>query len=132
MKKEEALRKIERLARKVEAYNAELERYFQTTEDHELPDIDSTVIGSFSEAFPYRVRRNRTGFTATNEGMTYRVTAKTWEDDRTDWYIDGWDNKPFDNLKDDLNFDKRRLSKAWKVWEAEDPDRELERDDDEE
>lgn len=39
-------------------------------------------------------------------------------------YLIGWEE-----LEDDLKYQRRRLNKAWRVFKAENPDAELERDD---
>jgi hypothetical protein len=42
--------------------------------------------------------------------------------------VTGWTDF-YDGVKESLAYDRRRLSKGWRVWKSENPDAELERDD---
>lgn len=101
-----------RLIRTIEKFNRELAEYIKVSGDDELPDIDSTCIG-FSPVDYYEIN----GDEVTDcDGNTY---------DTTDWCS-------LEELKEALKYDRRRLSKAWRIWNSENPDAELEKDDENE
>lgn len=111
--------------KKVLKFNADLEEYYKVSGSRELPIIDCTIIG-YDSFEPYEIHDTPTGFKVDVDGIGIEITA-TEEDGVV--YIDGWDNG-YDNLKESIQFDRRRLRKAWKIWRAENPDEELEKLDD--
>lgn len=97
-----------RLVRTIEKFNKELAEYIKVSGDDELPDIDCTLIG-FSPVDFYAID----GDEVTDcDGNKY---------DTTDWCS-------LEELKEALKYDRRRLSKAWRIWKSENPDWELEHD----
>ena len=66
---------------------------------------------------------NIIGFQATVDDLDYKVE---YVEEDGDIYLIGWEE-----LEADLKYQRRRLNKAWRVFKAENPDAELERDDEE-
>lgn len=125
-------KKIERVKRQVLKFNAELEEYAKATGGYELPIIDSTIIG-YEELLPYEiVEEQEEALRILADGFTYEVRIEREEDFDGEIYeyVKGWDNG-YDALKDGIAYDRRRLKKGWRIWRAENPDAELEKEDDE-
>lgn len=128
---------LERYRNQVAKFNEELEEFYIKTDDNKLPIIDSTIIGF--EELPLAViteigyfdNEDKYGFQVEWETETYEVCIISDEDDRNILYVDGWDNW-LDGLYETLKYNKRRLKKAIRIWESENPDAELEKEDDEE
>lgn len=108
--------KSETLIKKVEAFKAELEKYYKATDGSEIPDIETTVIGS-GGVIDYRI-------TKTHVIRTEKDSFSTFEDKYKIGYH--WDEV---DLAEQIRYDKRRLKKGWRVWRSENPDLELEKDD---
>lgn len=125
---------LERYRNQVVKFNEELEEFYIKTDDNKLPIIDSTIIGF--EELPLAViteigyfdNEDKYGFQVEWETETYEVCIITDEDDRNILYVDGWDNW-LDGLYETLKYNKRRLKKAIRIWESENPDAELEKED---
>lgn len=128
---------LERYRNQVVKFNEELEEFYIKTDDNKLPIIDSTIIGF--EELPLAViteigyfdNEDKYGFQVEWDNETYEVCIIADEDDRNILYVDGWDNW-LDGLYETLKYNKRRLKKAIRIWESENPDAELEKEDDEE
>lgn len=128
---------LERYRNQVVKFNEGLEEFYIKTDDNKLPIIDSTIIGF--EELPLAVitetgyfdNEDKYGFQVEWENETYEVCIIADEDDRNILYVDGWDNW-LDGLYETLKYNKRRLKKAIRIWESENPDAELEKEDDEE
>lgn len=93
-----------------------------------LPDIECTCIGysamGMVEANDIKDKEgNVIGFQATVDDLDYKVE---YVEEDGDIYLTGWEE-----LEDDLKYQHRRLNKAWRIFKAENPDAELERDDEE-
>lgn len=126
------LNKIETIRKKVIKFNEDLEKYYQTSESRELPTIDCSIIG-YEPFEPYTIEDIDNGIKVDADGFEIEVKIETIEN----WYgepeeiITGWDDS-MDGLKESLSYDRRRLNKAWRVWRADNPDAELEKDDQDE
>ena len=126
---------LERYYNQIVKFNEELEEFYIKTDDNTLPIIDSTIIG-FEELplaeiteMGYFDDNDRYGFQVVWENDIYDVCIIADEDDSRLLYVDGWDNW-LDGLYETLKFNKRRLKKGIRIWESENPDTELEREDD--
>lgn len=103
----------------VAKFNSELNEYYTATDNAEVLDIETTVIGSGGHIkytlFKTLIRRDEY-----DGSHVYKDTFKL--------------DKEFEveELLDQIRYDRRRLRKSWKVWKAENPDLEMEREDDEE
>ena len=120
------LRKLNTLKNKVAKLNNDLREYFDASGDMSLPDIECTCIGysaiGMVEANDIKDKEgNVTGFQATVDDLDYKVE---YVEEDGDIYLIGWEE-----LEDDIRYQRRRLDKAWRVFKAENPDAELERDD---
>lgn len=109
-------RQINSITKTIEKFNADYAAYTAETGETELPNVDCTLIGTEpAEPYTYKVLKTRVKVTDC-DGFEYTIT------DETELQV----------VKDSLNYDRRRLNKAWRIWRSDNPDRELERDDDEE
>lgn len=122
------LRKLNTLKNKVVKLNNDLREYFDTCGEMLLPDIECTCIGyspmGLVDTQDIKDKDgNVFGFQATVDDLDYKVE---YVEEDGDIYLTGWEE-----LEDDLKYQRRRLNKAWRVFKAENPDAELERDDDE-
>lgn len=122
------LNKLNTRKAKVEKLNNDLREYFDASGDMSLPDIESTCIGysamGMVEANDIKDKEgNVIGFYACVDDLGYKVE---YVEEDGDIYLTGWEK-----LEDDLKYQRRRLNKAWRVFKAENPDKELERDDEE-
>lgn len=113
---------IDRCINKVKQYNERLQKYIDTTGDNELPEIDCTCIG-FSVMSPYTWKETENGVIFDCDGYIIRVEQE-YEDG--DFWLSG-----VDDLIEGIKYDDRRIRKAWKVFKSENPDKELEKMDDE-
>ena len=111
-----------RIRRKIEKYNKELADYIKMTGDNEVPDIDSTIIGT-SPMNPITIKETRTGIAYCDDGAwgEVRVASECGE-----YWLSGEDE-----LDDLLKYNRRRLRKGIRVWKSENPDSELEKDEEE-
>ena len=113
---------------KIAKLNKDLREYFDASGDMSLPDIECTCIGyspmGMVEANDIKDGKgNVIGFRATVDDIGYNLE---FVEEDGDIYFTGWDE-----LEEDLKYQRRRLNKAWRVFRAENPDAELERDDEE-
>ncbi|SEA80032.1 hypothetical protein SAMN04487851_11475 [Prevotella sp. tc2-28] len=122
MNKKELFKKdFARIRRKIEKYNKELADYVKMTGDNEVPDIDSTIIGT-SPMNPIEVKELPNGVSYTDDGWWENITV---ESVYGEYWLSGEDE-----LDDLLKYNRRRLRKGVRVWKSENPDIELEKDDD--
>ena len=125
---QKVLQRISQLKNKVAKLNNDLREYFDTCGEMSLPNIECTCIG-YSPMGLVDTQDikdedgNVTGFQATVDDLDYKVE---YVEEDGDIYLTGWEE-----LEGDLKYQRRRLNKAWRVFKAENPDAELERDDDE-
>lgn len=117
------IKKLETYKKKVLQFNEDLEVYYKVDPSRELPIIESTLIG-FDPFEPYEIEDLENGFKVNADGLEIYVTIEVDEDGEE--FISGWDDG-YDNLKESIQYDRRRLNKAWKVWKSENPDVELEK-----
>lgn len=99
--------------------NEELNEYYKATDNAEVYDIDTTIIGSGGH-ITYTL---------------YKTVIKREESDGDSVFKDSFrvgSEWEMEELKDQIIHDRKRLRKSWKVWKSENPDAELEREDDEE
>lgn len=119
---------LKSIKKAIAKFNAELEEYHKVAGDYNLPEIDTTIIG-YSELTPYEITdETERGFTCIADGFGYVIGYV--EDEDGEEYISGWDDG-YNNLKDSIAYDRRRIRKAWRVWRSENPDYELEKDNEE-
>lgn len=107
----------EKIIKKARALEDELNKYYKETDGCEVPDVDTTIIGS--------------GGTI-HYTFTDKEVVRTEKDSRSN-YVDSYKiSEPWqiEELNDQLAYDRRRLRKGWRVWKSENPDAELARDDD--
>lgn len=123
-----AERKMNRVIKAIEKFNADLQSYIDATESNDLPVIGTTVIGDYDPLDPATIEVLKTKVRVELDGWRYELRP-VCEDG--DWEIDGWDNY-YDGLKQDITYQRARLRKAWRIWKSENPDLEEERDDDDE
>ena len=116
------------IIKKVLQFQEELDTYYKETENQEVPEVDSTIIG-FGGIIRYEVFIHP----QLGGGEDRFVTRKETDRDSTleDTYKIGyyWDEQ---ELIEQIKYDRRRLKKGWRVWKSENPDAELARDDDDE
>lgn len=122
------LNKLNTRKAKVAKLNNDLREYFDASGDMSLPDIECTCIGysamGMVEANDIKDKEgNVIGFHASVDDLDYKVE---YVEEDGDIYLIGWEE-----LEDDLKYQRRRLNKAWRIFKAENPDAELERDDEE-
>ena len=120
------LNKLNTRKAKVEKLNNDLREDFDTCGEMSLPNIECTCIGysamGMVEANDIKDKEgNVIGFQATVDNLDYKVE---YVEEDGDIYLIGWEE-----LEADLKYQRRRLNKAWRVFKAESPDAELERDD---
>ena len=115
------LRKLQSLKNKIAKFNQRLQAYFEMVEDETLPDIDSTIVGSYSPMELINVKDIENGFVAIIDGEP--VTVQYVMDEGEMWLIGD------DELEDYLKYENRRINKGIRIWKSENPDYEEERDD---
>lgn len=120
------LNKLNTRKAKVEKLNNDLREYFDASGDMSLPDIECTCIGysamGMVETNDIKDKNgNVVGFQATVDDLDYKVE---YVEEDGDIYLIGWEE-----LEDDIKYQRRRLNKAWRIFRSENPDAELERDD---
>ncbi len=113
-------KQIERCIRKIEAHNERLAEYVEETGYNQLPTIDCTIIG-YEDVKPIEWKETSTGIEVDDNG--YRIYLEQEQDEDGEYYLSG-----LEEFLDTLRYDARQLRKAWRVWRAENPDAELERD----
>lgn len=122
------LRKLNTLKNKVVKLNNDLREYFDTCGEMSLPDIECTCIGyspmGLVDTWDIKDKDgNVFGFRAYVDDLE---TAVVYVEEEGEIFLSG-----LEELEDDIKYQRRRLNKAWRVFKAENPDAELERDDDE-
>lgn len=122
------LRKLNTLKNKVAKLNNDLREYFDTCGEMSLPDIECTCIGyspmGLVDTQDIKDKDgNMFGFRAYIDDLE---TAVVYVEEEGEIFLSGWEE-----LEDDIKYQRRRLNKAWRVFKAENPDAELERDDEE-
>lgn len=121
-KKELFKRDFARIRRKIEKYNKELADYVKVTGDNEVPDIDSTIIGT-SPMDAIEVKDLPNGIAYADDGWWENIIV---ESENGEYWVSGEDE-----LDDLLRYNRRRLHKGIRVWKSENPDMELEKDEEE-
>lgn len=122
------LRKLNTLNNKVAKLNNDLREYFDTCGEMSLPDIECTCIGyspmGLVDTQDIKDEEGDVfGFRAYIDDLE---TSVVYVEDEGETFLSGWEE-----LEDDLKYQRRRLNKAWRIFKSENPDAELERDDDE-
>lgn len=122
------LRKLNTLKNKVAKLNNDLREYFDTCGEMSLPDIERTSIGyspmGLVDTQDIKDKDgNVFGFRAYVDDLE---TAVVYVEEEGEIFLSGWEE-----LEDDIKYQRRRLNKAWRIFKSENPDAELERDDDE-
>lgn len=122
------LRKLNTLKNKVAKLNNDLKEYFDTCREMSLPNIECTCIGyspmGLVDTQDIKDKDgNVFGFRAYVDDLE---TAVVYVEEEGEIFLSGWEE-----LEDDLKYQRRRLNKAWRIFKSENPDAELERDDDE-
>lgn len=119
-KKELFKRDFARIRRKIEKYNADLAEYVEVTGSDEVPDIDCTVIGT-SPMEPIQIKETKDGLAYADENWWEEIRV---EKEDGEYWLSGEDE-----LNDLLRYNRRRLRKGRRVFGSENPDKELEKDD---
>lgn len=122
------LNKLNTRKAKLAKLNNDLKEYFDASGDMSLPDIECTCIGyspmGMIETNDIKDKEgNVVGFRVSVDGLDYNVE---YVEEDGDIYLTGCEE-----LEGDLKYQRRRLNKAWRIFKAENPDAELERDDEE-
>ena len=121
MNKKELFKKdFARIRRKIEKYNRELADYVEMTGDNEVPDIDTTVIGT-SPMEAIEVKELPDGIAYNDDEYWEEITI---EEECGEFWVSG--EYKLDDL---LKYNRRRLRKGIRVWKSENPDKEMEKDD---
>lgn len=123
-----AERKMNRVIKAIEKFNADMQSYIDATESNELPVIGTTVTGYYAPLDPATIKVLKTKVRVELDGERYELRPVRKDGE---WEIDGWDDY-YDGLKQDITYQRSRLRKAWRIWKSENPDLEEERDDDDE
>ena len=100
-------------------FNSELNEYYSATDNAEVLDIETTIIGSGGHI----------------KYTLFKTVIRRDEYDGKHLYKDSFKldrDSDIEELLDQINYDRRRLRKSWKVWKSENPDLEMEKDEDEE
>lgn len=111
-----------RIRRKIEKFNNQLAEYIAMTGDNEVPDIDCTVIGT-SPMEPIQMKELKNGLAYCDDGWWEKITV---EKECGEYWLSGEDE-----LDDTLSFYRRRLRKGIRVWKSDNPDKEMEKEDEE-
>lgn len=108
------------ISNKVKAFQRELARYYEATDYQDLLEVDTTIIG-WGGNVNYTVLKT----------VIYRIEVESDGHVYEDRYRL---RSPMDvvELEEQLMHDRRRLGKSWRVWKAENPDQEMEKDDNDE
>lgn len=122
------LNKLSTVKKRVEKLNADLQKYFDASGDMSLPDIGCTLIGYSSIELAetndiLNKEGNITGEEVIIDGIKYRVE---YVEEDGEIFFSGQED-----LQEEIRYQRRRLNKAWKVFMAENPDAELEKEDEE-
>ena len=112
---------FKRIRRKIEKYNKELADYVTMTGDNEVPDIECTVIGT-SPLEPIKIKELSNGIAYSDDGFFEEITVHK---ELGEYWLSGEDE-----LDDLLKYNRRRLRKCILVWKSDNPDKEMERDND--
>lgn len=113
-------RQIDSRIRKIEAHNEKLAEYVEETGYNQLPTMDCTIIG-YEEVKPIEWKETSIGIEVDDNG--YKIYLEQEQDEDGEYYLSG-----LEEFLDTMRYDARQLRKAWRVWRAENPDAELERD----
>lgn len=100
----------------VARFNDELNEYYDATNNLDVLDIDTTIIGSGGHI----------------KYTLFKTVIRRDEYDGKIVYKDSFKiNNEFevDELLDQIRYDRKRLRKSWRVWKSENPDAEMEKDD---
>lgn len=117
-------KQLTRYREKVEQFNADLAEYVKTTRSNDVPLIDCTIIG-YDQMEAYIIKDRKNGFDVITDGVKYEIRIKRIDGKEE---ITGWIDS-LDSLKEQIDYDRKRLNKGWRVWKSENPDAELEKDD---
>lgn len=113
---------LARCRRKIEKWNKELAAYVEMTGDNQVPDIDCSIIGT-SPMEAMEIKDLPNGLSYCDDGWWEEITI---EHEGGVYWLSG-----VEDLDDLLKYNRRRLRKGIRVWRSENPDRELEKDDEE-
>ena len=91
------------------------------TGDNDVPDIDCTIIGT-SPMEPIEVKETKNGIAYADEGWWEEITI---EQEWSKYWLHGEND-----LDDLLKYNRRRLRKGVRVFRSENPDREMEKEED--
>jgi len=110
-----------RIRRKIDKYNEQLSAYIRETGDDEVPEIDSTVIGT-SPMSPIEYKESRRGIMYCDDGWWDDITV---EEECGEYWVSGEEM-----LDDLLKHNRRRLRFGMRVWKSNNPDAVMEEGDD--
>lgn len=117
-------RTLTALRKRIAKFNALLVEYYKETENSEIPEIETTIIGSGSYIEPYQItNETENGFDVVCDGFPYEIRVEYLEEYEEE-YVSG-----VEDVDEQIKYDKRRINKGLRVWRSENPDKELERDD---
>ena len=119
----EAPKKIKTALKQTHKIQEELQKYYQETENSDIPDIETTIIGG--SHINYQITRDDL------EGIVIvrtDISGPPMNDRFTDkWFI----STPYfylDDLLEQIKYDRRRIKKGYRVWRSDNPDQEMEID----
>lgn len=109
---------IKSLLKRVSDWNEDYMNYVQTTGDTELPSVDTTCF-SYYAAKEYIIK-------------VYKTKVVVLDPENNRYELKSEFNGDFCLLDLSLKYDRRRLSKAWRIWKSDHPDAEELKDTEEE
>ena len=101
-----------KVLKKVQRFNNGLEKYRETTGNSNLPDVYSTIC-EFIAANTYAITTNPEGHTI--------VTIS--DDPYGTFELDLEDEGDCGMIEENVDYDLRRLAKAWRIWRSDNPNR---------
>lgn len=108
------------IKRQIEKFNAELQECYNRTGDELLYWVDTTIEGETTYIPMIQYTEHKGYIEVVTDNDTYRI-----DDDCSEYDINT------EMFKDDMRFYRRMIRKTLRVWEAENPDAELEKEDEE-
>lgn len=102
----------------VARFNEELNEYYRATDNAEVYEIDTTIIGAGGH-ITYTLFKTVIKREEIDGDSVFKDSFKV----NSEWEME--------ELKDQIRHDRKRLRKSWRVWKSENPDLELEKEEDE-
>lgn len=124
---------LARLWNNTQAFKGELAELYDETESHELPSIDSSYF-SYDDIELPEISEIGAIDTDAEYGFKFDFDEDIWRvairEDEGEFYIE--EAEGLNGIPETIKYYKRRIRKAWKIWQSENPEAEEEKDEDEE